>query len=249
MRVYLILLVLLIAACNGSQVGNLQAPSQLTCEYLENPAVVDITPRLGWINSTTASQRAEVQKAYQIRVASSEQQLDDPDLWDSDKVVSNESVRIEYKGKELTSGQDCYWQVRVWDKSDNPGPWSKPGRWRMGLLNNSDWKATWIGAPWQGEEALPKPEGGPDGVPKEFGPPAPMLRKTFEVKKDIKRAVAFVTGLGYFEFYVNGSKVGDDVLVPNQTNYGKRPGIENALISLPDNFRKYKVMYLAYDIT
>ncbi len=249
MRVYLILLVLLISACNGSQVGNLQAPSQLTCEYLENPAVVDITPRLGWINSTTASQRAEVQKAYQIRVASSEQQLDDPDLWDSDKVVSNESVRIEYKGKELTSGQDCYWQVRVWDKSDNPGPWSKPGRWRMGLLNNSDWKATWIGAPWQGEEALPKPEGGPDGVPKEFGPPAPMLRKTFEVKKDIKRAVAFVTGLGYFEFYVNGSKVGDDVLVPNQTNYGKRPGIENALISLPDNFRKYKVMYLAYDIT
>lgn len=249
MRVYLILLILFMAACNGSQVGNLQAPSQLRCEYLDNPEVVDVTPRLGWVNSTTASQRAEVQKAYQIRVASSEQQLDDPDLWDSDKVVSNESARIEYKGKKLTSGQDCFWQVRVWDKNDNPGPWSKSGRWRMGLLNSSDWKATWIGAPWQGEEALPKPDGGPDGVPKEFGPPAPMLRKTFEVSKEIKRAVAFVTGLGYFEFYVNGRKVGDDVLVPNQTNYGKRPGIENALISLPDNFRKYKVMYMAYDIT
>ena len=249
MRVYLILLVLLMAACNGSQVGNLQAPSLLTCEYLNNPEVVDVIPRLGWVNSTTASQRAEVQKAYQIRVASSEQQLDDPDLWDSDKVVSNESIRVEYKGKELTSGQDCFWQVRVWDKNDNPGPWSKPAKWRMGLLNSSDWKATWIGAPWQGEEALPKPGGGPDGVPKEFGPPAPMLRKTFEVRKDIKRAVAFVTGLGYFEFYLNGRKVGDDVLVPNQTNYGKRPGIEKALISLPDNFRKYKVMYMAYDIT
>jgi alpha-L-rhamnosidase len=249
MRAYLILLGLFMAACSGSQVGNLRAPSQLTCEYLNNPEVVDVTPRLGWINSTTASQRAEVQKAYQIRVASSEQQLDNPDLWDSDKVVSNESTRIEYKGKKLTSGQDCFWQVRVWDKNDNPGPWSKPSQWRMGLLNRSDWKATWIGAPWQGEEALPKPGGGPDGVPKAFGPPAPMLRKTFEVSKDIKRAVAFVTGLGYFEFYVNGRKVGDDVLVPNQTNYGKRPGIENALISLPDNFRKYKVMYMAYDIT
>ena len=108
MRVYLILLILSMAACNGSQVGNLQAPSKLTCEYLDNPEVVDVTPRLGWVNSTTASQRAEVQKAYQIRVASSERQLGDPDLWDSDKVVSNESIRVEYKGKELTSGQDCF---------------------------------------------------------------------------------------------------------------------------------------------
>ena len=249
MRVYLILFVLFMAACNSSQVSNLQAPSLLTCEYLNNPEVIDVTPRLGWVNSTTASQRAEMQNAYQIRVASSEQQLDDPDLWDSDKVASSESTRIEYKGKKLTSKQECYWQVRVWDKNDNPGPWSKPSRWRMGLLDSSDWKAKWIGAPWQGEEALPKPEGGPNGVPKEFGPPAPMLRKTFEVNKDIKHAVAFVTGLGYFEFYVNGRKVGDDVLIPNQTNYGKRPGIETALISLPDNFRKYKVMYMAYDIT
>ena len=249
MRVYLILFVLFMAACNSSQVSNLQAPSLLTCEYLNNPEVIDVTPRLGWVNSTTASQRAEMQNAYQIRVASSEQQLDDPDLWDSDKVASSESTRIEYKGKKLTSKQECYWQVRVWDKNDNPGHWSKPSRWRMGLLDSSDWKAKWIGAPWQGEEALPKPEGGPNGVPKEFGPPAPMLRKTFEVNKDIKHAVAFVTGLGYFEFYVNGRKVGDDVLIPNQTNYGKRPGIETALISLPDNFRKYKVMYMAYDIT
>lgn len=249
MRLHLIFLVFFIAACSGSQTSNLQAPAKLTCEYLTNPEVVDVTPRLAWINATTAGQRAEEQTAYQIRVASAEQLLDKPDLWDSEKVESKESTRIKYSGKELKSGQDCFWQVRVWDKGNHAGPWSKPGRWRMGLLNETDWKAKWIGAPWQTEEALPKPGGGPDGVPKEFGPPAPMLRKTFEVKKGIARAVAFVTGLGYFEFYLNGHKVGDDVLIPNQTNYGKRPGIENALISLPDNFRKYKVMYMAYDIT
>lgn len=249
MRFYLLLIVLLMAACNGSQTSNLSAPTQLTCEYLNNPSVVDVNPRLGWTNATTASQRGERQTAYQIRVASSKQKLEDPDLWDSDKVVSEESSRVEYKGKPLTSAQECFWQVRVWDKNDHAGSWSEPAHWRMGLLDASDWKAKWIGAPWQGEEALPKPAGGPNGVPKEFGPPAPLLRKTFEVAKEIKSAVAFVTGLGYFEFYVNGKKVGDDVLVPNQTNYGKRPGIEKALISLPDNFPKYKVMYLAYDIT
>src|SRR5690606_9901390 len=106
---------------------------------------------------------------------------------------------------------------------------------------------TWIGAPWQGEEFLPKPR--LNTRPTVLPPPAPLLRKTFSVDKEIKSARAFVTGLGFFEFYVNGKKVGDDVMVPNVTLYGKRPGLENNYISLPDNFREYRVMYLAYDIT
>ena len=27
----------------------------------------------------------------------------------------------------------------------------------MGLLNPGEWKAQWIGAPWQGEEPIPDP--------------------------------------------------------------------------------------------
>ena len=68
------------------------------------------------------------------------------------------------------------------------------------------------------------------------------------MKKKIEKAVAFVTGLGYFELYVNGEKVGNDVLVPNQTNYGKRPELIKEGIPLEDNFKEYRVMYLAYDI-
>ncbi len=119
----------------------------------------------------------------------------------------------------------------------------------MGLLEPTDWKATWIGAPWQGEETLPKPGNPGATLPDELPPPAPMFRKEFKIQKEIKSAVAFVTGLGYFELYLNGQKVGDDVLVPNQTNYGKRPGLENQGIPVPDNFREYRVMYLAYDLT
>ncbi len=53
-------------------------------------------------------------------------------------------------------------------------------------------------------------------------PPAPLLRKSFTLRdQPITRAVAFVTGLGYFQLYLNGQQVGDDELVPNQTNYGK----------------------------
>lgn len=223
-------------------------PSELACEYLRNPPVVDVAqPRLSWINKAAKGDRGQKQTAWQVRVASSIKQLDHADLWDSGKQLSSQSNRVEYQGKTLESRQECWWQVRVWDRDGLVSEWSEAGMWRMGLLEPSDWTAQWIGAPWQGEEALPRP-GRPDAEPDDMGPPAPMFRKDFRVEKKIKSAVAFVTGLGYFELWLNGSRVGDDVLVPNQTNYGKRPGLQNALIALADDFTEYKVMYLAYDV-
>ncbi len=223
-------------------------PSELACEYLRNPPVVDVAqPRLSWINKAAKGDRGQKQTAWQVRVASSIKQLDHADLWDSGKQLSSQSNRVEYQGKTLESRQECWWQVRVWDRDGLVSDWSEAGMWRMGLLEPSDWTAQWIGAPWQGEEALPRP-GWPDAEPDDKGPPAPMFRKDFRVEKKIKSAVAFVTGLGYFELWLNGSRVGDDVLVPNQTNYGKRPGLQDALITLADDFTEYKVMYLAYDV-
>jgi len=52
--------------------------------------------------------------------------------------------------------------------------------------------------------------------------PARMLRGEFPVGKPIKRATAYIAGLGLYELYLNGSKVGDDVLVPGATDYNKR---------------------------
>ena len=224
-------------------------PDKLTCEYLQNPSVVDVLqPRLAWINIARDDERGQTQAAWQIRVATSKTGLENPDLWDSGKVESVESNRIQYKGKQLKSRTECYWQVRVWDKNGEISEWSEPAFWRMGILNQNEWKAKWIGAPWQGEETLPKPNNPNASLPDQLPPPAPMLRKEFNVEKKVEKAIAFVTGLGYFEMYLNGKKVGDDVLVPNQTNYGKRPDLINQGIPLPDNFREYKVMYLAYDI-
>ena len=246
---YLFALLVVISSCSSKNQTSTINPTKLSCEYLENPSVVDVAhPRLDWVNIAPEGSRNQIQTAYEIRVASAVDLLQNPDLWSSGKVISDQSIRVPYAGEPLNSRQECWWQVRVWDKDGNPSEWSESAFWRMGLLDPSDWQAKWIGAPWQGEEALPKPSGPPQARPEQFSPPAPLLRKSFSIHKEVEKAVAFVTGLGYFELYVNGEKVGDDVLVPNQTNYGKRPGLSNALINVEDNFRRYKVMYLAYDI-
>jgi alpha-L-rhamnosidase len=226
-------------------------PTRLRCEYLENPPVVDVlNPRLSWVNIARAGDRGQTQTAWEIKVASAKEKLAKPDLWSSGKVVSDQSVNIYYSGNALSSRQECWWQVRTWDKKEKASAWSEPAQWTMGILRPDEWKAMWIGAPWQGEEALPKPPQRPAGSPPvTLPPPAPMLRKSFAITKEVATARAFVTGLGFFEFYVNGNKVSDDVLVPNLTAYGKRPGLENNYISISDNFREYRVMYLAYDIT
>lgn len=221
-------------------------PTRLTCEYLENPMVIDTrNPRLSWINTVASGQRGEKQTAYQIRVATSLSVLQsgNPDLWDSRKVKSDRSILVHYAGKPLESRQECWWQVRVWNKKGKISDWSEPARWNMGILAPGEWKAQWIGAPWQGDEPTDKSAGR-----KEY--PAPLLRKDFSVDKEVASAKIYISGLGYFELYLNGTKVGDDVLVPNQTNYDKRDGLDVTRVTLENNdpFKGYNVLYLCYDL-
>jgi len=52
--------------------------------------------------------------------------------------------------------------------------------------------------------------------------PARYLRREFVVKKEVLRATAYVCGLGLSEIFLNGQKVGDDVLSPAIAEYDKR---------------------------
>jgi alpha-L-rhamnosidase len=176
---YLFILVLISGLTSCGKIS----PTKLTCEYMENPAVVDVQqPRLAWINIADEGERGQAQTAYQIKVASSKDKLSNPDLWDSQRVVSNESTRIEYAGQPLQSRTECWWQVRVWDRDGKASTWSEPAFWRMGILETNEWKAQWIGAPWEGEEHFKRPDF-PGQKFDEFGPAAPMLRKSFKLKK------------------------------------------------------------------
>ena len=236
-------------------------PVQLTCEYMTNPSVVDVvSPRLAWINEVVSDKvRGEFQQAYRICVASSKAKLlkGEADIWDSGKVPSRDSYLIPFAGSKLQSGKDYWWRVMVWDSNDLASSWSAPAHWGMGILSPDEWKAKWIGAPWQGE--APRKQIGKlsaaelvNSLQKGYPVyPAPLLRKSFQLRDRVVSAKAFVTGLGFFEFYMNGKKVGNDCLIPNFTNYTFREDIthDQLWITIDNNFRGNRVMYLAYDIT
>ena len=212
------LLILLLSTSVSGQKKNPTTsilPQQLLCERMINPLGIDaVTPRLSWIS--TAKDRAQVQTAYRIIVASSVKNLNANigDIWDSKKVESSENLNVIYSGKSLTSTMACYWKVKVWDKNGIESPWSQSAKWTMGLLNDSDWKGKWIGL----DKAM-----GADDIKSECSRlSARMLRKEFTTKKKIKSATAYVCGLGLFELSVNGKKIGDQVLAPALSEYNKR---------------------------
>ncbi|MCL4402938.1 MAG: glycoside hydrolase family 78 protein [Acidobacteria bacterium] len=345
-------------------------PLDLKCEYLANPLGIDVAkPRLSW--HVNDDRRGAVQSAYQIVVNG---------VWDTGKVVSNQSIQVEYGGPALASAKRYTWKVRTWDGGGKASSWSADAFWEMGLLAPSDWKARWISTPpppqpeplpparwiwypksgkhgrvllekeleipagariasaevqfsinvtgeldvngeragfsdghlWRsvdlkpflrpgrnrfaiqagsagrgvtlpggaalsavvrledgrvlslitdetwsasvpdmrkGEslvmlgvestrtraEAVPQLEDLPWAKPAKIQnanlQPAPMFRRDFRLKRTVREARAYICGLGYYEFYLNGERIGDHVLDPGQTDYNHRS------------------LYVTYDVT
>lgn len=196
-------LLLIMISCQLFQSASITV-SGLKTEYVTDPLGVDVTtPRFSWV--LKSSYRGVSQSAYQLKVAKSRDQLaeDANLLWDTGKMNSSETVNIEYEGNRLESGEKYFWRVKVWDQQGNQSQWSHIATWQMGLLNPSDWKAKWI-------------------TTADTTVSAPLFRNEFDLSKPVASAYAYVTGVGYYEFYLNGQKVGDHVLDPAITHYQTR---------------------------
>lgn len=184
--------------------------SMLKCERRENPLGIDmVNPELSWI--ITGGARGIEQQSYQVLVASTAEKLaaDDGDLWNSGKVRSDESVHVAYAGAALKSRAKCFWKVRVWTNRGD-SKWSPAAYWSIGLLRNADWKGRWIGMDHAAKE---------DAETQFSRLSARYLRKEFKPSGQLKSATVYIIGLGLYELYINGKKIGDQVLAPVPTDY------------------------------
>jgi len=207
--IFLCLLVFLSVSCQKqtTKVADMQ------CEYLSNPLGVDVlSPRFSW--KITSGQRGVYQKSYQIIVSDNNKNIHKNigNCWDSGKVNSKRTTNIAYNGVPLKSNQNYYWRV-CFETDHNKKVWSKVSFFHTGLFHISDWQAKWI------------------TTKEEIVNASPIFRKEFTVKKGLDQAYAFISAAGIDEFYINGKKVGDNVLDPVITDYRKT------------------ILYSTYDIT
>ncbi|MGM9475787.1 family 78 glycoside hydrolase catalytic domain [Pedobacter sp. GSP4] len=207
--------------------------AQLSCEYRKNPIGIDVAaPNFSW--KLTSAKHNVMQNAYQLLVSGSLAQLnkDIGDVWDSKKINSDQSIQIKYTGSKLLATKKYYWKVKVWDNNSHSSAWSEPASFEMGILSVSDWKsAKWIAYEKLADSnvnALPT-----DGKKDKFtaNNVLPIFRKEFKTTKTVKKATAYISGLGHFELSLNGKQVGDDFLAPGWTKYDKQ------------------ALYVTYDIT
>ena len=160
------------------------------------------TPRLSWLLSSNT--RGDTQTAFQIQVATSNDQLAAPNLWDTGKVLSAHNT-VYYSGTALSSRTIAWWRVRVYDVNGSISGWSAVTTFEMGLLESSDWSASWIGntAYSTGKNSLP------------------IFATSFSVSCPVTQSRLYLLGLGQHSATLNGALVSSAVLEPGYSTYAK----------------------------
>ena len=183
-------------------------------------------PRLSWkLKATKPAARNISQKAYRILVASDAARLDkdEGDLWDSGRVNSEQSILVPYAGSRLeeppeaASGKSASGIRTI---SPAHGRQSHLGKWPCSMPRTGRAPS---GLAMTGTLASPSTRRASISREGDDSTPTPLRccgRKSSSTRQ-IRSARAYVSGVGYFELYINGEKVGENLLDPGQTNYEK----------------------------
>ena len=235
-----ILLSLLICLSCFVQAKNITI-SRLTCEMQEGLVVVEGSPRLGWVMESP--ENGTRQSAYEIDIREA---FTGRSVWNSGKVYSSQSQLVSTKGADIRPDNsfNYSWRVRVWDETDTPSEWSSEAKFRA-VPERLSSSGQWIGAITRQNAHLPegrKFHGGELKKPEvkaaweavdTLAKKSICLRRTFQVGdateggtnrkpgKKIVEATAYVCGLGFYEFSLNGQKVGNSEFAPLWSDYDK----------------------------
>ncbi|WP_139959679.1 alpha-L-rhamnosidase [Flavicella sediminum] len=196
MRIHILVLLMLstLFAC--------QKPTEYSISHKSELNSLDTNPiTFSWRFNTTEDNE---QTAYQIVLYSLNKKNNATSVvWDSGKVKSKEQNFIPYEGANLKGGHEYFSKVKIWDENNNESEWSIPQKLIAPLVNNEDWGAQWITYDYKSEN------------------PLPIFRKGFKVNENLEIDYIrfYIAAPGFYEAYINGKKIGENVLDPAQTNF------------------------------
>lgn len=166
--------------------------SKLRTNHLENPIGYELDPlTLSWVTSSN-SENAVKQIAAQVII------------FQGDRVVFDSGKQEDINSLSYTPdlSLDPYtryeWQVTVWAE-DGSFATSEKAYFETAKMEEA-WEAEWITSELE------------DDI-------SPYFRKEFSIDSEIVQARAYVCGLGLYEMEINGSKVGEEYLMPGYHAY------------------------------
>jgi len=162
--------------------------NDLRVEYMKNPVGIDVLqPRFSW--KMESSERGVSQTAYTITVSTDE--AFKKTVWNSGEVLSDQSVAIVYKGAALTPATRYFWRVQIKDRTSKNIVSTEKAFFETGLMDSGWSNAQWI-----------KP------LQRDTVNTVPMFRTTCVLDKKIGSARIYTSGLGIYNLFINGKRVG-----------------------------------------
>lgn len=176
----------------------------LQCEYLETPIGIDSeAPRFRWI--LKSDRNATMQKGFYLAVGTDSLAVSKGKgtMWEFNDENNSQSLSI-YNGEKLKPFTKYFWGVQLIDDQNLKTSFTVSS-FETGMMQQNNWKGSWI---TDHNDITVKP--------------APYFRKTYPIQKKVKKAVAYITAAGLYEFYINGEKIGNHRLDPMYTKFDKR---------------------------
>ena len=170
--------------------------NRMKTNHVVNPLGFSLgQPRLSWVVENTD---AKNQTAAQVIITADD--AGKTVLFDSGKQPDIDSLAYPVQ-LLLEPYTRYYWQVIVW--GDNGDSAESDFAWFETAKLDQSWQAAWITPDWEDKNIHP------------------LLRKSFELDKKIASARIYTCGVGLYHLFLNGEKVGDEVLAPGYHAYDK----------------------------
>ena len=139
-----------------------------------------------------------VQEAYRIQIFD---KIDNKPIWDSEKIKSKISKGVKIRNIDFKSGEKYFYKIKLWSQNGIGSKWSTPKEFYIPLKYPLDWKAQWITSDYHESK------------------PLPVFKKKFSIENPLESVRLYISAPGFSETFINGFKIGDNVLDPAQTNY------------------------------